>query len=364
MNKSFALTLLVFILAFSVVTAQTDLPTFDDLDEGWTMLSPGGDTICSNGTEYAFFVRPADPTKLVFYLQGGGACWFGHICDLQAEPTYDPFVDEGDSPQPGGIFDLENPENPFADYSMVFVPYCTADVHLGGTEATYQSGEGDDAREFTIHHNGFTNVSAVLDWTFANFESPEAIFVSGSSAGSIPSPLYGGLIVENYPNAQIAVLGDGAGGYRSETIPAIMAEWGTASILPDWEEYEGIEAENLSFEHLYIASATRFPDVAFAQYNTAHDETQYFFLSLVGVADTPLPDLLEGAFTEIGDAADNFNFYTAGGTVHTIMGRPQFYAYQVHGLRFVDWVAAFAAGEAVEDVVCSECDEAEVAEGD
>ncbi|MBL1135963.1 MAG: hypothetical protein HND46_11645 [Chloroflexi bacterium] len=49
---------------------------------------------------------------------------------------------------PGGIFDLENPENPFADYNMVFVPYCTGDVHIGNREATYEVEASDGSN----HH--------------------------------------------------------------------------------------------------------------------------------------------------------------------------------------------------------------------
>ena len=33
--------------------------------------------------------------------------------------------------QGDGIFNLEHPDNPFAAYDMVVIPYCTGDVHLG-----------------------------------------------------------------------------------------------------------------------------------------------------------------------------------------------------------------------------------------
>lgn len=359
----------------ALVSAQEGggLPTLDDLEEGWTMLEPGGDTLCSQGTPYAFWVRPADTGKLLVYFEGGGACWFGQICDLQGSPTYDPFVDETDDPgaAPAGIFDLENPDNPFADYSMVFVPYCTADVHIGNAETTYEVPATDDvqAHEVTVHHNGYANAMSALAWTFANFDAPETIFVSGSSAGSIPSPFYGGLIAEQYPDAQIAVLGDAAGAYHLDflegTAQTLNEAWGTLSILPDWEEYAAVTEDGvLTFEELYIAAATRFPDVRFAQYNAAHDQTQYFFLSLVGITETPLPDLLDLAFTQIGEAVDNFRYYTAGGDVHVILPRPEFYTYTVGDMSVRDWVAALAAGEDVENVVCTECEEPELIEGE
>lgn len=367
LNKAISILLVLSLLTLLVasgVFAQDGMPGLDDLEPGeWNLMQPGGDTICSNGTDYQFYVRPGDPERLVFYMQGGGACWFGENCDLQSTPTYDPFVDETDDPSTaGGIFDFENAENPFADYSVVFLPYCTADVHIGNSDTTYTVGEGDDAREVTIHHNGYNNVSAVLDWTYDNFE-PSQIFVSGSSAGSIPSPFYGGLIADHYPDAQILVLGDAAGGYYNpDAIPLVMGAWGTASILPDWPEYEGVDTSNLSFELLYIASAQRHPDAVFTQFNTAHDETQYFFLTLVGVVDVPLPDQLNTAFDIINAEVDNFRTYTAGGTVHTILWRPEFYTYSVDGVRFVDWVQALVNGEDVDSLFCTECDEPETVE--
>ena len=57
-------------------------------------------------------------------------------------------------------------------------------------------------------------MQAVLDWTYANVSEPEQIFVTGSSAGAIPSPFYAALIADHYTEATVTQLGDGAGGYR------------------------------------------------------------------------------------------------------------------------------------------------------
>jgi hypothetical protein len=46
-------------------------------------------------------------------------------------------------PPRGGIFDLAHPDNPFAEYSMVFVSYCTGDLHLARMNTTYTN---EDAR--------------------------------------------------------------------------------------------------------------------------------------------------------------------------------------------------------------------------
>ncbi len=347
----------------AVLTPDEGWPTLNDLDEGWNMLFPGGDTVCSNGHEYAFFVRPGDPKQLLIYFQGGGACWYGEICDVTERPTYDPLVDVSDSPasNPAGIFDLENPDNPFADYSMVFVAYCTADAHLGNIVASYEvlDTDGTSARNVTIQHNGYVNATAALAWAFENYQALETVFVAGGSAGSIASPFYTAFVAEQYPEAQIAQLGDASGGYRADVLYDVLVNWGVMDILPDFPEYEDVMAGDLSPETFYVVAGGRYPDITLAQFNTAGDEVQLFFLSLLGVTDTLLLELLTANLADIGSAVDNFVSFTAGGIGHTVLGTPEFYTYQVDGTRFRDWAAALAAGEEIEDVMCTDCDSAD-----
>ncbi len=52
--RRFLFVLCLVLLVIGVAAAQdsdadTDLPAFGDLDEGWNLMEPGGDTICSNG---------------------------------------------------------------------------------------------------------------------------------------------------------------------------------------------------------------------------------------------------------------------------------------------------------------------------
>ena len=193
------------------------IANLEGLSPGWNAIASGGETICSDGSPYRFFVRPADPEKLIVYFQGGGACWFGEICDPDLEPSYKINTSEDDPGRYKGIFDFDNPANPFANHSIVFAPYCTADVHIGDKVAIYESPEMDDhaPHPVTIHHKGFANSAAVLAWTYEHFFTPSSIFVTGSSAGAIPSPYYAMVIADHYggvTNMLIAQLGDGVRG--------------------------------------------------------------------------------------------------------------------------------------------------------
>jgi hypothetical protein len=49
-------------------------PQTPTLSAGWTKIEPGGETICSTGTPYAYYVHPGTVNRLVVYFDGGGAC--------------------------------------------------------------------------------------------------------------------------------------------------------------------------------------------------------------------------------------------------------------------------------------------------
>ncbi len=331
----------------------------------WSTVEAGAGTICSDGSDYRFFVREADPEKLLIYFQGGGACWFPENCDVHLAPSYKVRVDANEPERYRGIFEFDNPENPFRDYSVVMAPYCTADVHMGDREMVYETPEGETsdgeahpAHPLTIHHRGFANAEAVLNWTYANFEGPETVFVTGSSAGSIPSPYYAWQVAEHYREAAVAQLGDAAGGYRrsAETSTLRMDRWGTLDYLgAKHEPFNGLAEAAFTYELLYIEAARARPDIQFAAYDAAEDAVQKRFLALGGSETTTLLELLLLNQADIRREVDNFRSYIGPGDSHTILARPEFYNTSVNGVRFRDWVAELAAMRPVDDVRCDPC---------
>jgi hypothetical protein len=262
-----------------------------------------------------------------------------------------------------GIFEFGNAENPFADYSFVVAPYCTGDVHLGDNVSTYDGPATADheAHTLTVHHRGIVNAQTVLDWTYAHFD-PSDVFVTGSSAGAIPSPYYAWLIADEYPEARIAQLGDGAGGYRrsGDATMSRMEQWGTMKHLGQYPEFADMPLEAFAYEDLYVAAAKRHPRITFAEYDAAEDAVQKRFLAMAGSETETLLDLLRANHADIRAEADNFRSYVAGGDSHTILARPEFYTFHVNGRRIRDWVADLADYRTVEDVACDRCREAEV----
>ncbi len=351
------ITIALFLLLPIAAGAQTDLPSVDNLEDGWNTLETDG--LCSTGTPFQFYAKPSNASNnLLIYFNGGGACWFGQACDLGSEPNiHSPFADmDANNPRLAkGIFDFENAENPFADYDVVFVPYCTGDVHIGSGEREYEyrDAAGNEV-DYTAHHNGFENSMTSLNWIYDNFPAANNIVIAGSSAGAIGASFYSGLVAEHFPSSPVVLIADAAGGYRTSLLPVTHKAWDTASILPHWEEYAGETNDSLSFEDFYIASANHSPNLRLAQYNAAIDETQIMFTHVIG--DAPgsfsLPLRILTSYQEIESATDEFYSYTAGGQVHTILRSDIFYEYEVENTRFVDWVRALVEGKQVRDISC------------
>ena len=89
-------------------------------------------TRCGDGSPYAFWLRLAPdgspPWRVVTDMQGGGVCLFENDCG-----NVNPGLFRADEGQPGGGYLSTNPSvNPFSDWTMLFMPYCTQDLHIGG----------------------------------------------------------------------------------------------------------------------------------------------------------------------------------------------------------------------------------------
>jgi len=326
------------------------------LAEGWNEFNPGGETICTDGSAYKFFVRPGANSDLLFYLQGGGACWSREHCDPNLEPTMSINTEGLDPGSFGGIFDFENSENPFKDYTVVFVPYCSGDSHLGARDTVYGPVE-EGGESLTVYHRGFANVGSALNWTYHNLPSPARIFVTGSSAGSIPSPYYADKLANHYGAAKIVQLGDASGGYRrvaGGTQPEAM--WGSVEYLARQKGWEDIDPLTFNFEQIYIRASQNHPEIMFSSYDTAEDNVQKSFLDLIGGQDTShLQVLIDKNQQDIRASVKNFRSYVIAGDLHTVLLRSEFYTYTLDNHSVRDWVTALSNSAEVHDVHCGSC---------
>ena len=334
-----------------------------DLEPGWNEFKPGGETVCSRGSEYAYWVLPGKTNKVVIDFIGGGACWNAFTCSV-ADAIFEDSVEsvrqriEGGVPT--GFYDHDNAENPFADWYHVIIPYCTGDIHWGDSVTVYNEGE---ANEITINHKGAVNSRAVLDWVYDNFSAPEQILVTGCSAGSYGSAMWSAHVMEHYPESQVFQFGDSGAGiitdqFFQESFPSWNAEGAFPAFIPELNPAE-VDIEGKTLPDLYAGIANHFPEQSMSQYNTIRDENQYFYYQAMGGG--PIDEwtaAMTGSIANIEGRADNFAAFTAPGEQHCILPYDNFYTVEANGVKLTSWLKERIEGGPIESVSCqgTECD--------
>jgi hypothetical protein len=327
---------------------------------GGVMVDPTCSGAPGSNPEFKFWARRGTEDGLVVYFDSGGACWDDVTCSVpmfareggRSEGFYKSELMPNDDPRRmEGLFDLNNPRNPVRNWSFVFVPYCTGDVHSGSNDATYHNP--DTGAAYTIHHRGADNFRVVLAWMRANFASPDHILVTGSSAGAYGAATHYGRIRDAFPHGQAAMLGDaGQGVTTPDFLERRNGNWRYQ--LP--ENVFGANAQLTSDDDIVSTLAAHYPHDRFAQYTTAHDQTQAGFYALMGAQNACT------AWTErmvrdlaLRQSAPNFRSYLAAGATHTILRSPLFYTEQSGGAPFADWVAELVNGGGLENRDCQNC---------
>ena len=315
----------------------------------WRTVEPGGETMCADGSAYRFFVHPGDPGKLLLEFEGGGGCWDDATC---ASTIYSRriTVDPTPAAQGGllvGIYDRANPENPFRDWTHVYVPYCTGDLHWGRNDKTYSSPSGP----FVVHHRGAVNAAAAVDWTYQNVPAPRQVFVAGCSAGGYGSILWAAHVMQHYSGASAVQFSDSAAGVVPPGFFATpLASWGVDAAWPSFIPalaLDRLDPAQITLTDFYNGVAGYFPLSAFSQFNRLADTTQLFFYILTKAAlATPQEwaALMQSSVASIDGASPNFAAYTAPGTQHCVINSPALYTTEVGGTRLVDWIRGLADG--------------------
>jgi hypothetical protein len=146
-------------------------------DNKWTWVD-FPEAKCRNGSSTGIGVRiNPNATKLVIYLQGGGACFNGLTCGANP-PSYGS-TNFGNGPS-GGIFSTTNAANPVKDWSFVYMPYCTGDVHSGNNTGINVPGPGGPQNQSFV---GYTNIGHYLKRIIPTFPNVTEVLLTGESAG-------------------------------------------------------------------------------------------------------------------------------------------------------------------------------------
>lgn len=361
------------LIARTITAPQVD-------DTRFTVISPAG-TIpylgrelrptCMDGSPYHAFVKRGSVNKLLVYYQGGGACWEQLTCSVPTcKTSVSPLGDNPDSYH-AGFADRDNPANPFRDWNVVFVPYCSCDVHFG-----------DLAQDYPLHveHRGYENARAVEKWAREHFVDPDEVFVTGSSAGAYGAWFHAPLLREVWPAARFHVLADaGNGVITGSFLQEFFPHWGFERNIPRrFPELRKVIETGGGIVAYTEAIARRFSDVLWAHYTTAFDggtggQTGFFNIMLND--NNPIAALTwwQGscafhdqmraqAIETASRVPANYRYYIGTGSRHTMWGSDKVYTDTTGGVpAIVDWVNAMLAStpEAPDpgwtNVECEDC---------
>lgn len=321
----------------------------------WEAVEPGGETKCADGSAYRFFVRPGDPKKAVVFMQGGGACWSLLTCGMGAAmsslnvPSMEEFLAGQEQNAIAGILDVDNPENPFPDWTIVYIPYCTSDLHWGQGDHEYSS-------KVKVYHHGFFNAQAAIEWMYDYVKDPELLVLTGASAGGYGMLIHSAWVSQHYPLATVRVVVDAAAGVVAGDFTAqSMAVWNATESMPTFiPEVAEKDLMTVTFLELFGAIGRYFPENRYSLYSTAWDDMQTFFFKVMGGNPEEWPAKLQETVTALKSNVPQFSSFITSGTLHTILNLEVFYQREEAGVRLVDWLSQFVFGETLpEDRNCT-----------
>jgi hypothetical protein len=343
------------------------------------------------------FTRPSTVNKLVIYLEGGGACSNVGFCRFNPKNVNEVLGGDGSSDfgsaagaiagrsQPGvysnnvpsGIFDHTNAANPFKDWNMVYVPYCTGDVHFGTrtnvTVPGYPSA-APDARDIAQHQFvGYLNMQKIIGRVVPTFSAVTQVVLTGSSAGSFGAALNFSMVQDAFGNTPVTVIGDSGAPFNDQYMPPCMQKswretWGLA-LPPDCTECQSASGGGLLGMADFLMR--KHPKAKVALISSTEDEVIRLFFAVglnncanLTTAD-PIATFIAGGLMPAADYTAALmalrtqyqstnrlaTWYTTTGgpapgltTYHQHIFRPSFYTEQGGGVVLAQFVTNFMSG--------------------
>lgn len=319
------------------------------------------DARCGDGSPYIWAYREGPGDGLLMFFQGGGACFSRKTCwdeemILNGGGRLVYFMDNSFPTPPypeSDIFDPGDLENPFWNYDVVYLPYCTGDMGVGTSSQTWwYKGE----TRHTYFH-GAHNMRAVLDWVEENHPDPGRLVIAGTSAGGYAAMSVIERLVEMFPGREIPFVTDGALGIHApHLLPLVESTWG-----PEWPSFCLDEMGYNQCETLGDAidrGLAHYPIFRAAQLSFRQDMIQADFAFASQTEEIPaygirwifgLPSFDEQVSETVqarAQACPDCRFYLPVGGCHVLLQSPLWTETEIEGWSPRDWVKAFLWGKA------------------
>lgn len=357
------------------------------------VANPSGGLPLDNS--FHFYFKQGKSQNLVVYFNGGGACWDDATCVASlglanvpgGRAAYNPSILQQNSPQAaGGIFDESNNKNPFKNWSKVFIPYCSGDIHLGSSEVAYSDVDGSitgyPGAPVVVKHHGFDNFMAVREWLKNNFaaeqDKVEKLLVTGSSAGGYGATLNFPYLQSVFPESQTSVFADASEAIVTagfiDNVFSFGHNWNLEQTLaPLFRDILGAYTADGFNVQIFSLVTGAYPNNRFAQYTTAYDAVQVQFLKIMdqleqgntnpytwGLTEADFLYFyewnyrMESSLDYLANTTDNYQYYIGAGNVHTVLTdafatesapHPFYDESSANGVQFTKWLKRFAKSD-------------------
>jgi hypothetical protein len=313
--------------------------------------------ICRDNSPTGIGYLVGNPKKLAIYINGGGACFNEPTCaDNPRSFNQNDWSNLTSAFSNAGIFDVSNPLNPLKDFSFVFVPYCTGDVHSGTKMNGLALGVADTQR--FVGSKNFVKAMNFIQPYFDN-NKVEEVVLFGMSAGGYGVYINFLEIARRFPNAKITVINDSGPLFSDDQAFPICLQLGFIGVfgLPVPADLFGCcFSPELGLTNVYEYSSKKFPDANFGFTSSYEDATSRFFLSFgynncSGAPGNQLPaDLFRSALGTLREDVlkpkSDWSTYYINGDSHTMLATNDiFYNRNMAGMYLYEWVDKLMKGE-------------------
>ena len=157
----------------------------------WYRITPEG-ALSADGSPWHGMFRKGTENKVLIWFYGGGMSLNE---DMASHPSsfYASRLGHDGAERRG--MGSDNLLNPFHTWTVLAIPYSTADLHLGAGEFTWSDQNGS---EKTLFHHGYSNFKAYMEKAMPYLETPEALIISGYSAGGFGAAMLADEIITDY----------------------------------------------------------------------------------------------------------------------------------------------------------------------
>lgn len=228
-----------------------------------------------------------------------------------------------------GVFARKNWRNPYKDWTLLHVTYCSGDAHAGATKRSWTVPKFPGAK---VVQKGYENAASAIDWAKENIRTVKSLVIMGCSAGSLGAQMWTSKILREFTYESASVVADSYAGVFPQGVQGQQFKSAgvcNTPILPDKLKsrcYSG----RITLQEIFLSAMREFPNVAFVSLNGKTDTVQKAFYEAIHLSfkHYPVPVTDAGFYEKLQRVESyyarqhNFLVYDVNAANHCYLNTP------------------------------------------